>query len=172
MSQLKLVKIVLSAAMATFFAANATAVAGTATTNLGVTASVTGNCIISTADVAFGAYDPIVANAASAQNGTGTVTITCTKDESTVLTLGLGANDNGGSASDPARRLRDGTNFLSYTLFSNAGRTTEWGNNAGTGVADTGTGTARAHTVYGSIGSGQNVPEGSYSDTVLATVTF
>lgn len=170
MSQLKLVKIVLSAAMATFFAANA--LAGSASTNLGVTASVSDNCIIATADVAFGAYDPIVANAAAARNGTGTVTVTCTTDASAVLTLGLGANDNGGTASDPARRMSDGSNFLSYTLFSDSNRTAEWGNNAGTGVADTGTGTASAHTVYGSIGPGQNVPQGSYSDTVLATVTF
>ena len=53
MSHLKLVNTVLSAAMTTFFAANA--LAGSATTNLGVTASVSDNCIISTADVAFGA---------------------------------------------------------------------------------------------------------------------
>lgn len=170
MSQLKLATTLLSVAAATLFAGSA--VAGTASTNLGVTASVSDNCIISTADVAFGAYDPIVANAASARNGTGTVTITCTTDASAVVTLGLGANDNGGTAADPARRLSDGTNFLDYTLSSDAGRTTEWGNTAGTGVADTGTGVASAHTVYGSIDAAQNVPQGSYSDTVLATVTF
>ncbi len=170
MSQLKLVSTVLSVAMATLFATSA--FAGAATANLGVTASVSDNCIIATADVAFGAYDPIVANAASPRNGTGTVTITCTTDASAVLTLGLGANDNGGNASDPARRLSDGSNFLSYTLFTDFNRTTEWGNDAGTGVADTGTGTASAHTVYGSIDPAQNVPEGSYADTVVATVTF
>jgi len=158
--------------MVSFFASHALAVPSSASTNLGVTASVSDNCIISTADVAFGAYDPIVANAAAALNGTGTVTVTCTTDASAVLTLGLGANDNGGTAADPARRLNSGTNFLSYTLFSDAGRTTEWGNTAGTGKDDTGTGVASAHTVYGSIDPAQNVPQGSYSDTVLATVTF
>lgn len=170
MSQLKLVSTVLSLAMATLFATSA--FAGSASTNLGVTATVSDNCIIATADVAFGAYDPIVANAAAALNGTGSVTVTCTTDASAVLTLGLGANDNGGTASDPARRLSDGTNCLSYSLFSNPGRTSEWGNDAGTGVADTGTGTASAHTVYGSIDPAQNVPKGSYADTVVATVTF
>lgn len=170
MSQLKLVSTALTVAMATLFAASA--FAGSATSNLGVSASVSDNCIIATADVAFGAYDPIVANASAPRLGTGTVTVTCTTDASAVLTLGLGANDNGGSASDPARRLSDGSNFLSYTLFSNPGRSTEWGNDADTGVADTGTGTASAHTVYGSVAPAQNVPQGSYSDTVVATVTF
>jgi len=158
--------------MATFFASHA--LAAVATTNLGVTASVADNCIISTADVAFGAYDPIGANAGIADLlGSGTVTVTCTTGASVVVTLGLGANDNGGTAADPSRRLKNGTtNFLNYTLWSNAGRSTEWGNTGPTGKADTGTGSASALTVWGTIPAAQNVPTGPYSDTVLATVTF
>jgi len=147
--------------------------AATATANLNVNASVSDNCIISTADVAFGAYDPIVTNAVAPLNGTGTVTITCTTGASAVVTLGQGANDSGGSAADPARRMTDGTDFLSYTLFTDTGRTVEWGDTAGTGVADTGDGAASAHTVYGSVAPGQTgAPAGSYADVVVATVTF
>ncbi|MFM6073490.1 MAG: spore coat protein U domain-containing protein, partial [Dolichospermum sp.] len=40
------------------------------------------------------------------------------------------------------------------------------------GVSHTGTGNASNITVYGRIGRGQNVPAGSYTDTVVATVTF
>jgi len=170
MSKLKLVSAVLSAAMATFFASHA--LAATATTNLGVTASVADNCIISTADVAFGAYDPIVDNATAGRLGSGTVTVTCTTGASAVVTLGLGANDSGGTAADPSRRLADGSNFLNYTLWSDSGRSAEWGNTEATGKADTGTGTASAHTVWGTIHPAQNVPRGNYSDTVVATVTF
>lgn len=147
--------------------------AGTATANLGVSAEVSDNCIISTADVSFGAYDPIAANAAVPLNGTGTVTITCTTGASAVVTLGLGANDAGGTADDPARRMASGADFLDYTLYSDGARTSEWGNTAGTGVADTGDGAASLHTVYGSVAPGQtDAPEGNYSDTVVATVTF
>lgn len=147
--------------------------AGTATGNLSVTASVAANCTISTAAVGFGAYDPIVTNATANLDGTGTVTVTCTNGSATTVTLGQGANAAVGSTdAAPTRRMVSGVNFLSYALYSDTGRTTVWGNTAGTGKAHTGTGTATALTVYGRVTSGQNVPTGSYSDTVVATVTF
>jgi spore coat protein U-like protein len=148
--------------------------AATATSNLSVTASVTANCSISTAPVAFGAYDPVTANAATPLSGTGTVNVTCTNGANTTVTLGQGSNaDTGSTDAVPARRLSDGaTNFLTYSLFQDAGHTTAWGNTGGTGVANTGTGTQTAITVYGTVAAGQNVPSGNYSDTVVATVTF
>jgi spore coat protein U-like protein len=149
--------------------------AATATSNLSVTASVTANCTISTAPVAFGAYDPIVANATAALNGTGTLTVTCTSGASSAVTLGQGSNPGtGSSAAAPARRLKDGgTDFLTYKLFSDSGRLTVWGDTAGTGLAAaTGTGSPTTLTVYGAVDPGQNVPAGNYSDIVLATITF
>ena len=148
--------------------------AATATSNLAVTASVTANCTIATAPVAFGAYDPVSANATTALNGTGTVSVTCTNGATTTVTLGQGSNPAGGStAAAPARQLKDGgTDLLTYSLFSDPGRTTVWGDTAGTGVAHTGTGTLTALTVYGAVDAGQNVPAGNYSDTVVATITF
>ena len=155
-------------------AVSSTDAATTATSNLAVTASVAANCTIATAPVAFGAYDPVSANATTALNGTGTVSVTCTNGASTTVTLGQGANAGGGStAAAPARRLKDGgTDFLTYSLYSDNGRTTVWGDTAGTGVAHTGTGTLTALTVYGAVNAGQNVPAGNYSDTVVATITF
>ena len=52
------------------------AFAGSATSNFSVTASVASNCTISTTSIAFGAYDPIVANATTPLDTTGSVTIT------------------------------------------------------------------------------------------------
>lgn len=148
--------------------------AGTDTANLSVTASVSANCTISTAAVAFGAYDPVSANAASALNGTGTVTVTCTTGSGATITLGQGSNaDAGSSAAVPLRRMADsGSDFLSYFLYQDSGRTTVWGNTEGTGVDHEGDGTATGITVYGRIPAGQNVPADSYSNTVVATVTF
>jgi spore coat protein U domain-containing protein, fimbrial subunit CupE1/2/3/6 len=148
--------------------------AATQTSNLSVTASVTANCTISTTPVAFGAYDPVTANATTGLNGTGTVSVNCTNGASTTVTLGQGANPGAGSTDAvPARRLNDGaTDYLTYTLYSDTGRTTAWGNTAGTGLAFTGTGAVQALTVYGTVAAGQNVPAGNYSDTVVATVTF
>jgi spore coat protein U-like protein len=159
--------------LALVVAAIGPALAGTATSNLSVTATVSNNCTIATAAVAFGAYDPVSAHAASDLDGTGTVTVTCTKDASTTITLGQGNNAATGSTdAAPLRRLKVGSNYLSYHLYSDSGRSTVWGNTSGTGKAHTGTGTATTITVYGQIPLGQNVPTGSYTDTVVATINF
>jgi spore coat protein U-like protein len=167
-------KLLAAGTAALTMAAVSSADAATATSNLAVTASVAANCTISTAPVAFGAYDPVSANATTVLNGTGTVSVTCTNGATTTVTLGQGANAGGGStAAAPARRLKDGgTDFLTYSLYSDTGRTTVWGDTAGTGLAHTGTGTLTALTVYGAVDAGQNVPAGNYSDTVVATITF
>jgi spore coat protein U-like protein len=148
--------------------------AGSANSNLLVSATVSANCAITTAPVAFGAYDPVTANATTALTTTGTVTVTCTQGSTGTITLSQGANPGGGSTDiAPARQLKDaGTDVLAYSLSQDSGHTTVWGNTAGTGVASLGTGTTTALTVYGSVAAGQNVPAGSYTDTVVALVTF
>jgi len=148
----------------------ATASAATATANLGVSATVTNNCTISTGAVAFGSYDPVVAHASTNLDGTGTVTVACTKGATSSIGLGLGSN-----ASGSTRRMSDGgTNYLDYELYQDNGRTTVWGN-AGAGLYNTGAApskTARNFTVYGRVTSNQDVPAGTYNDTVVATVNF
>lgn len=146
-----------------------------ANADLGVSANVSANCIISATPVAFGAYDPVVTNASSALNGAGKVTVTCTNGSDGTIKLGQGANsDTGSSDAAPLRRLVDGggTNYLSYGLYTNIGRTLVWGNDADHAVVHHGTGISTDIDVFGKIPGGQNMPAGSYSDTVVATVTF
>ncbi|SEI88474.1 Csu type fimbrial protein [Frateuria terrea] len=152
-----------------------TAYAATATSDLPVSASVTATCTIdASGGLAFGAYDPVVTNASTDLTGQGTIDTTCTNGASVTVTLGQGANaDTGSSDAAPVRRMLSGaSDYLSYQLYSDSGRSTVWGNTAGTGAPVTGTGTVVSTTVYGLITAGQNVPSGSYSDTVVATVTF
>ena len=147
--------------------------AGTSNSNMPVTASVSSNCTISTAATAFGAYDPIVTNATAPLSGSGTVTVTCTHSAATAITLGQGANPATGSTdATPQRRMLAGSSYLSYSLYSDAGATTVWGNTPQSGLGHTGTGTATNLTVHGRVPAGQNVPAGSYTDTVVATITF
>ena len=143
--------------------------AGSTTANLSVTASVANNCTISTAAVAFGAYDPIVANAATPLDGTGTVTIACTKNSATTIGLGLGAN-----ASGSTRRMINGAEFMTYELYQETGRTTVWGN-ATTGLLTPPVApskAARNFSVYGRVTAGQDVSAGNFTDTVVATVNY
>ena len=146
------------------------AFAGSATANLNVSASVAAVCTISTAPVAFGAYDPVVANAATDLNGTGTVTVACTKGASATIDLGNGNNLSGGS-----RRMSSGSDFLNYSLYKDAARTQVWGTGLAGGTTYTynsASKTATNVTVYGKVPQAQDVTVGAYSDVVLATINY
>lgn len=168
-----LTNLALRAALASSLAGiSLTSYAVTQTANLDVTATIAANCTISTTAVAFGAYDPIVANAgATAKDATGTVVTTCTTGSAPTITLAEGANAaTGSTAAIPIRQMASGVNRLGYALYSDAARTVVWSN---TGVATpTASGTAQSNTVYGRVSGGQNKPTGSYADVVVATVTF
>ena len=148
--------------------------AGSATDNLTVQATVDANCTISTTAVDFGSYDPVVANKTTDLPAQGKVTVLCTTGASATVMLGQGSNaDTGSTDGAPARRLKHGTaDFLSYSLYSDSGLTTAWGNTAGTGVTATADGASHDIDVYGNLLHGQNVPVGTYTDTVVATITF
>jgi len=151
----------------------ASAFAGTATSNMAVSATVSANCTIAAGALAFGAYDPIVANASVPLPGTATLTVTCTSGSPSTITLDQGLNPAGGSTNAaPLRQMASGGNFLSYGLFQDNAHTITWGNTAGTGAAYTGTGVAGSVTVFGQVPAAQNVPAGTYNDTVVATITF
>jgi len=147
-----------------------TASAATATANLSVSATVTNNCTISTAALAFGSYDPVVAHASANLDGSGTVTVACTKGAVATVGLGLGSN-----ASGSIRRMTNGaTEYLTYELYQDSGYTTVW-SNSGAGLYSPGAApskVARNFTVYGRVASNQDVAAGSYNDTVVATVNF
>jgi len=161
-----------SAALAAIVGMSGAAAAGTATSNLPVSATVSANCTIdASGGVAFGAYDPIVANKTTALTASGAVSTTCTNGSSATITLGQGSNAGSGStAAAPIRRMASGSNYLSYQLYSDSGDTTVFDGSTGVGV--TGTGSAVSTSVYGSVAAGQNVLAGSYADTVVATVAF
>lgn len=145
--------------------------AGTSTSNLAVSATVSSTCSISAGSLAFGAYDPV---AGTQVDGTATVSVNCTKGAAAKITLGQGSHAAVGSTDIvPVRRMSDGTNHLSYALFSDASRTTLWANTAATGVNYNAASSATQQiTVYGRISSAQDIPAGSYADTVVATITF
>jgi spore coat protein U-like protein len=146
--------------------------AANAQANLNVSANVSNNCTISTAPVAFGAYDPVGANAAAALDASGTVTIACTKGATATIGLDTGLNASGG-----ARRMSDGAatpSYLTYEIYQNAGRTTLWGNAAPDLVSPVAAPSkaARSFTAFGRVPANQDVPAGAYADTVTATVNF
>lgn len=140
-----------------------------ATSNIKVTAEVKGSCTITTVDVDFGPYDPVVTNRTAPKDATGSVTVTCTQG-TPGATIGIGTGSNA-----PGRRMAGAGSFMVYELYSNPGRTTVWGtlatNDVDVPVPASST-TPQTFTIYGRIPQAQDVPVGNYSDVALATVNF
>ncbi len=144
--------------------------AATATANLSVTATVVGQCTVTApTTLAFGNYDPVTANASTDLDAQTNISVACTKGTPSVW-IGL---NTGANAASGVRRMASGTERLTYEIYSDAPRSTVWGNTLATGVSYTAASKAAANlTVYGRVAPGQDVAVGSYTDTVVATVNF
>jgi spore coat protein U-like protein len=143
--------------------------AATTSSSLGVSATVTANCTVSTSSVAFGSVNTIAGTNVDASGG---ISVTCTNGTGWAASAGAGA---GTGATAASRKMASGSNLLNYSLYTDSGRNTVWGDGTGTTalLSSTGTGTAQSTTVYGRVFSGQTgAPAGSYADTVAVTVTY
>ena len=141
------------------------AAAATATATFLVSTSVAATCTISTTPLAFGAYTGVLSQAAA------TGTITCTN--TTPYNVGLSAGQATGATVTSRKMTGPAGALLAYSLFSDAGRTVNWGVTIGTDtVALVGNGLGQTLTAYGQIPAGQFFAPGLYSDTVTVTVTY
>ena len=132
-----------------------------------VTASVLAACSITANALNFGNYNPV---SGTPLNAATTLEITCTNGAAYEVGLSAGL---GAGASVATRFMTNGGNQLAYSLYSDAARTSVWGETSGVNtVSGTGSGALQALTVYGQIPGGQSVPSGLYTDTVTATITY
>lgn len=150
------------------------AAAGTSADTVEVTANVTATCSIATAALAFGAYDPVVANATLPDDATGNIVVRCTKGAAGIYIDLDGGKHNAGAQ----RQMVHGTNatvLLPYEIYKETGRTSVWGTgDSGTthSVSD-GSGNDVAVVMYGRIPAGQTQAiSGSYTDTLVSTIHF
>lgn len=137
------------------------------------------DCTMSATGVAFGVYDAAVT---APTDSAGNVTIRCTHlgggAAKTSYSVALSA---GGSGNYAQRRMRAGTSYLNYNLFTDPTRLQVWGNGtagstlvAGTLLVNPGRFATNevSHPIYGRIPAQQAADTGSYSDTILVTLTF
>jgi spore coat protein U-like protein len=136
-----------------------------------VTASVSKNCIITAPDLNLGVFDGTNDLTASS-----TISINCTSGTTFNVDLSTGS-----SATYAMRTLVNGTDTLNYNLYSTNTYTAVWGNGTGGTVRGAGTGQGMAAgqvqslTVYGRLLASDNTGAfgaGSYSDTIVATITY
>lgn len=145
--------------------------ADTRTNTFEVTATVARNCLITAGTLNLGTFD----GTNDLDTASSTVSVRCTAG--TPFSVGLSTGLH--SADFAARKLKktDGTDTLTYNLYTNESRTTVWnetdqvGGGLGLGMS---LGNAVPLTVYGKLvaAGNEDAPQGSYSDTITATVTY
>jgi spore coat protein U-like protein len=129
------------------------------------------SCTASATGVSFGIYQP-----SSATPSTGVVTMSCT------VTIGTGSiaysiDLSAGNGSFAARKMTSGSNALNYNLYTTSADAAVWGDGtSGTSVVSDSYSitvlTVKNYTVYGLMPASQNIPAGSYSDTIMVTVNY
>jgi len=134
-----------------------------------VRTTVVASCSVSADALNFGSTVPTPIT--SPVDATSTVLATCSVNTPYWIALDAGT---GQGASTRLRRMSGSGGTLDYGLFTDAGRTSPWGDGANGTVkrAATGTGQAQSLTVYGRIPSGQSPPAGTYTDQVTVTILF
>jgi spore coat protein U-like protein len=136
-------------------------------------ATILANCHLSATPLNFGSASLLTSNV----DAIAMLTVQCTN--TTPYSIGL---DNGSNASGSQRRMVNGaTNYISYNLYTDAARSSAWNTTTSasscTGggsscVLGTGTGSNQSITVYGRVPPQVAPAVGTYSDTVIVTVTF
>lgn len=156
------------AALAAAIVVGGQANAGTATTSFNAKITIVAACSITTpADLDFGSTGLITANI----DQTTTMNVTCTN--TTPYNIGLDKGANGASVSARVMKHTSLAATVPYSLYSNSGRTNNWGNTIGTDtLAGTGTGTSQTITVYGRVAPQAAPTPGSYTDAVNVTLTY
>lgn len=140
-----------------------------------VTGTVITNCNVSTTALDFGSSPSTIALNI---DSTATVKVQCTN--TTPYSIGLG---NGLNVSGSQRRVRLAatSNYINYGLYTDAARSNAWVATSSTtsctaGVSTcylgTGSGSNQNITVYGRIPSQTAPVVGTFTDTVVVTVTF
>ena len=109
------------------------AFAGSATSDINISATVINDCSIGSGSISFGSYSPLSLAFTSA---TGNISVQCTNGLTATIKLGQGLNAEGDSTdAAPLRKLVQGTDKLSYSLFQDNTGNTLWGNTDSTGLA-------------------------------------
>lgn len=138
----------------------------TATFSFSVLADVVADCLVTAEDLDFGTTGLLNASV----DATSQVHVTCTANSA--FDIGLGYGFYGTGPSD--RQMRDtGGNEIAYGLYRDAARSLAWGE-LGDSAAQpgTGSGTGQSFTVYGRVPAQPTPPPGTYSDTVVVTITY
>jgi spore coat protein U-like protein len=139
----------------------------TATATFTVNATMQNACGIGASNLSFGNYSGALIY------GTSIISINC---NTTNTPYNVGLNQGVASGASVTNRSMTGPSsaLLHYSLYRDSAQTKNWGNTVGTDtVSGTNTGSIQSITVYGQIPPNQQpLPQGNYTDTITATITY
>jgi len=121
------------------------------------------SCTLTITNVAFGDYD-VFTKTKTKSNGK--VKVKCSATETYTILL------SAGSGTFASRVMLAGSYRLDYNLYVDSAHTMIWGDGTSGTSTVSSTDTGATYTVYGLVPALQNVPVGSYSDTITVTVTY
>lgn len=133
-------------------------------------------CTASASSTNFGIYNPF---SISPLNGTGNIQVSCSLLGVLSILVSYDILLNPGTSGVFTNRTMAGGSYnLNYNLYTNSGRSLIWGDGSGGTSIITDSyllgllTTVRNYPVYGQIAAGQNLPPGTYSDTIMVTVNY
>ncbi|MDR5774086.1 MULTISPECIES: spore coat U domain-containing protein [unclassified Caballeronia] len=134
-----------------------------------VSATVINDCTLAATNINFGTAGLLD----GALTATGTLSVACTSNDPYSITLSAGGG-SGASVADRRMTRGGGSEQVRYQLYQNAAYSTPWGDgtNSAPALAGTGTGSSQAITVYARVLPQATPTAGTYSDTILATITY
>jgi spore coat protein U-like protein len=140
-------------------------------------AAVTFTCTVNATGIAFGNYNPL---SPAGDSSVGSWTVTCNAIGSGSATVaGTLTLSTGSSGSYAGRTMKSGTRALQYNIYATPSHSQVIGDgSAGTlALSDSGTVTAGqvyqiTGSMYGFMPPSQDVPAGTYTDSIVVTVTY
>ena len=155
------------------------ALAQSVTGSVGATITLTSACEVNGSAAAsgvdfgtldFGTHSTLFTSATSEidGNGSGAISVQCSPGSDATLTFNAGLND--GEATGGKRALSNGTLYIPYDIYADAGHANLLDN--GDGVNITADGSAQTVNVYGRALGASGLTPGAYTDTISVTLAF
>ncbi|KIP99639.1 hypothetical protein RU07_18685 [Agrobacterium tumefaciens] len=121
-------------------------------------------CSVSAQTLSFGSHGLLKSQIDSASQ----IAVNCTAG----LPFSISLNGGLANAAPVARKMTNGSHSITYGLFRDAARSQLWGAVSNLLAGGTGNGLIQNLTVYGRVPPQTTPPAGTYTDTVVVTVTY
>jgi spore coat protein U-like protein len=142
------------------------AMAAQATATLGVSMTVTSQCVTSAPTALnFGSVGSLTSNVDTQTS----ISVQCTSGTPYNVALAVGTAN---AATAAARKMASGTSTVTYALYSDPARATLWGDTSANWVSGSGNGFSQSLNVYGRVPVQSMPAPGTYTDTVTVQVNY